>query len=227
MSFCVVLLTMNEEPAVALQIDELRAKLGPDAPILIVDSSSDRTPEIAAAKGVRVLRQFPPVGYGKAMKLAQMTAAADCDVVVTMDCDLTYPADKVPELVRLIEQDGWDCVSGARISGSNEGMPLLNRIGNIVFAALARAMFGIATADLTTGMRAYRASVITSIEWVPLRFFPAEQAIRIHQAGYRMTEIPVGYAVRIGEVKMQKLRDTLALLKAFWHCWRVPVTVTG
>lgn len=218
---CVLMLTMNEEGAVASQIAEIR-KSAPDVPIVIVDSSSDRTPEIAAGLGAAVLRQFPPRGYGQAMLAGQLAAAKVADVIVTMDCDMTYPADRIPDFIEKIEQ-GYDCVSGTRMTVRNATMPMINRLGNHVFAMLVRLLFGNPTTDLTTGMRAIRSKVVTGIEWVPLRFFPAEQGLRIHQAGFRVLELPIEYRVRVGEIKMQRLRDTVALLKAIYHCWRRPV----
>lgn len=221
---CVLMLTMNEEDAVGRQIEEIRRQAGADVPIVVVDSSSDRTPEIAAALGAKVIRQFPPRGYGQAMLLGQREAAKLADVIVTMDCDMTYPAERIRDFVSLIER-GYDCVSGSRIEGLNEGMPLLNRLANRVFALLVRLLFRFQVTDLTTGMRAYRSSIIDAIEWVPLRFFPAEQGLRIYQAGCKVIEIPISYRLRIGEVKMQKLRDTIALVQAIYHCWRTPVHV--
>jgi len=219
---CILMLTMNEEEAVARQIEEIRKQAGADVAIVVVDSSSDRTPEIAASHGAKVIRQFPPRGYGQAMLLGQREAAKLGDVVVTMDCDMTYPAERIRDFVSLIER-GYDCVSGSRIEGLNEGMPLLNRLANRGFALLVRVLFRFRVTDLTTGMRAYRSSVINAIEWVPLRFFPAEQGLRIYQAGCKVIEVPISYRLRIGEVKMRKLRDTIALIQAIYHCWRTPV----
>jgi glycosyltransferase involved in cell wall biosynthesis len=221
---CVLMLTMNEEQAVARQIEEIRAQAGADVPIVVVDSSSDRTADIAAALGAKVIVQLPPRGYGQAMLLGQREAAKLADVVITMDCDMTYPAERIRDFVALIES-GYDCVSGSRIEGLNEGMPLLNRLANRGFALLVRLFFRFQVSDLTTGMRAYRSSIIGAIEWVPLRFFPAEQGLRIYQAGCKVIEIPIQYRLRIGEVKMQKLRDTIALIQAIYHCWRTPVRV--
>jgi glycosyltransferase involved in cell wall biosynthesis len=223
MNACVLMLTMNEEAAIARQIEEIRKQAGSEIRIIIVDSSTDRTPELAEKLGVKVIRQFPPRGYGQAMLVGQREAAKDADIIVTLDCDMTYPAQRIPEFIKLIDQDGYDCVSGSRISGSNEGMPLLNRLGNQAFALVVRLMFGFQITDLTTGMRAYRSSAVRSIEWVPLRFFPAEQGLRMHQAGYRVIEVPIEYGLRLGDVKMRKVRDTLALFKAIFHCWRIPV----
>jgi glycosyltransferase involved in cell wall biosynthesis len=220
---CVLMLTMNEEAAIARQVEEIRKQAGSEIQIIIVDSSNDRTPELAEKLGVKVIRQFPPRGYGQAMLVGQREAATNADIIITLDCDMTYPAQRIPEFIKLIEQDGYDCVSGSRISGSNEGMPLLNRLGNQAFALVVRLMFGFEITDLTTGMRAYRSSAVRSIEWVPLRFFPAEQGLRMHQAGYRVIEVPIEYGLRLGDVKMRKVRDTLALFKAIFHCWRIPV----
>src|SRR5437899_1183318 len=72
----------------------------PGAEVLVVDSSSDRTAEIAGELGARVIKQFPPKGYGVAMDTALRSASGK--VVVTLDCDDTYPADMIPVLARLV-----------------------------------------------------------------------------------------------------------------------------
>ena len=55
----VAMITMNEERAIKKVIGDILAAL-PDVDVVIVDSSKDRTPEIAESMGVRVIRQFPP-----------------------------------------------------------------------------------------------------------------------------------------------------------------------
>ena len=69
MKVTVSMITMNEERAVAKVIRDIRSVV-PDAEILLVDSSKDRTAEIATELGCRVLKQFPPQGYGPAMDRA-------------------------------------------------------------------------------------------------------------------------------------------------------------
>ena len=218
------MITMDEEPAIKLQVEEIQRQTFPDVPIIIVDSSKDKTPEIAESLGVKVIRQFPPKGYGKAMKIGLLEACKSYDAVITLDCDMTYPASKIKEFVSLLEE-GFDCVSASRLLGSNEGMPALNRLGNWLFASFVSVLFGYHTTDITTGMRAYKAKVLSSIDWVPLRFFPCELALRIHQAGYKICERPIEYGERIGEVKMRKIRDLLLLIQAILYCrfTRVPV----
>jgi len=82
------MITKNEEKAISKVVSDVRAAL-PGAEILIVDSSSDRTAEIAERLGARVIRQFPPQGYGPAMDKALRSNGRE--VVVTLDCDDTYP----------------------------------------------------------------------------------------------------------------------------------------
>ena len=71
----VAMITMNEERAVAKVIHDIR-QAAPEAEILVVDSSKDATPKIAEDLGARVIRQFPPCGYGPAMELALRRPAA-------------------------------------------------------------------------------------------------------------------------------------------------------
>ena len=77
----VAMITMNEEKAVGKVIADIRQAV-PDAEILIVDSSRDSTPDIAEKAGARVIRQFPPKGYGKAMDLALRSGKGD--VIITL-----------------------------------------------------------------------------------------------------------------------------------------------
>src|SRR5438034_11729585 len=109
----VAMITLNEEAAVAKVIDEIRSELGgADAEILIVDSSSDQTAAIAESKGARVVRQFPPRGYGRAM--ARVLAEARGEVVVTLDCDDTYPADRIVEFAGMVLCGESDLVNASR-----------------------------------------------------------------------------------------------------------------
>jgi len=77
----VVMISMNEENSIAKVLSDIERDL-PGAEVLLVDSSSDRTPEIAEQAGARVLRQFPPQGYGPAMERALMTP--ERGIVVTL-----------------------------------------------------------------------------------------------------------------------------------------------
>src|SRR5690606_5672816 len=79
LSLTVGMLTMNEAQSIARMIGEIR-RHAPDAAILCIDSSSDRTPEIARDLGARVLRQVPARGHGPAME--QLMYAAEGEILI-------------------------------------------------------------------------------------------------------------------------------------------------
>src|SRR5262245_1727011 len=98
----VAMITMNEEKAIAKVIGDIR-RVTPEAEILVVDSSKDRTAEIAEELGARVIKQFPPKGYGPAMDLALRSGTGK--VVVTLDCDDTYPTEDIPRLAKIVLEE--------------------------------------------------------------------------------------------------------------------------
>lgn len=211
MRISVVMPTMNEEQAVEKVIGDARVHGAPWNPeIVLVDSSTDRTPQIAESMGARVIRQ-PPQGHGRA--LAAAMRAASGDVVITTDCDDTYPMHAIPRVMSLIEKDGFDAVSGSRMHRGNRAMPLANRAANWLFAFLVRRLYGIPVHDVTTGMHAFRREVIHSIAWETNYAFPAELIIKTVERGYRWRELDIPYRERTGEVTLNRWRSGKAYLR--------------
>jgi glycosyltransferase involved in cell wall biosynthesis len=118
--------TYNEEEAIEAVITDIQDVTDGRAEIVCVDGSSDRTPEIARELGARVIEQEPQ-GYGVAVRAALL--AAERPVVVTTDCDDTYPMERLPDFLAAINE-GRDVVSGDRLYHGAETMPALNRFGN-------------------------------------------------------------------------------------------------
>ncbi len=206
-SLSVVMITMNEEDAVARVIDDIRA-VAPDAEIVLVDSSRDRTAEIAESKGARVIRQFPPKGYGPAMDLVLRSALGE--VIVTLDCDGSYPPAMIPVLVRHVAVDGWDLVDGARVGLGRKpaAMPWANYLGNVCFGLIGSALFFRRLPDLHSGMRAYRRSLIHSLKYDPKgAALPVELLTRSLKNGARLKVVPITYHVRIGMSTMRPFQS--------------------
>ena len=213
MKVTVSMITMNEEGAVAKVVRDIRAVV-PDAEILLVDSSKDRTAEIAQELGCRVLKQFPPQGYGPAMDRAVREASGD--VVVTLDCDDTYPVDAIPRLVHLIEE-GYDLVNATRTAKRPKAMPFANYIANRIFALGARILHGLKTTDVHSGMRAYRKSMIDALQWTPQGpALPVDMLVIPFRRGYRVIEIPIEYRERIGETTLHRFSSTWWTFKRLW-----------
>jgi glycosyltransferase involved in cell wall biosynthesis len=203
----VAMITLNEERAVEKVIGEIRAAVGVDCEILVVDSSKDRTPELAAALGARVVRQFPPQGYGRAMIRALKEAAGE--VVVTLDCDDTYPADRIPEIAGMVLSGNTDLVNASRLQSRPAAMPFPNYLANWLFAKVSRLLLGVKTTDVHSGMRAYRRTILDTVEFDPNGpALPVELLLKPALAGYRVSEVFIPYAERIGATTLNRWAST-------------------
>jgi glycosyltransferase involved in cell wall biosynthesis len=206
----VVMGTYNEEEAIGSVLADIDDVTDGRAEVVCVDGSDDRTPEIARRMGARVIEQEPQ-GYGVAVREAVLTP--DRPVIVTTDCDDTYPMERLPDFLDRINE-GYDVVSGDRISPNPETMPLLNRLGNRAFAALASLLLGRRLHDVTTGMRAYRRDLLQRIEWTENTGLSAELLMRPVARGYRVTETTIDYRERAGETKLDPFRGGAAIAKS-------------
>ncbi|MCX8043027.1 MAG: glycosyltransferase family 2 protein [Desulfobacterota bacterium] len=211
----VVMPSFNEERAVGPMIESIRTYSRDfDTEIVVVDSSNDRTPDIAASMGARVIRQKPQ-GHGIALRTALL--AARHDIIITTDCDTTYPMEYIPRLVTTLTQQGYDIISCNRLTRQlGQEMPLTNKLANKGFAFLVRLLYGIQVHDVTTGMFCMRQKVAKSIDWETNYAFPCEMIIRANRAGFRHTEMDIPYRMRIGEVTLHKWRSGKAYIRCIF-----------
>lgn len=194
----VVMGTYNEAAAIEAVLTDIDTVTDGRAEVVCVDGSDDRTPEIAREHGARVIRQ-PPRGYGIAVREALSNASRP--VIITTDCDDTYPMERLPTMLDAINS-GHDVVSGDRLYYGADAMPRMNRMGNHAFAILASLLLGRRVHDVTTGMRAYRRDVIESIDWTQNTGLSAELLLRPIERGYDVREIPIEYGKRRGTTKL-------------------------
>jgi glycosyltransferase involved in cell wall biosynthesis len=213
------MITLNEERAVAKVVQDIR-RVVPAATIFIVDSSTDRTAEIAAELGCVVVKQFPPKGYGPAMDRAVREAPGD--VVITLDCDDTYPVEEISRLAALIEQ-GYDLVNTTRVLRRPKAMAFANFLANRLFGLAARILHGIPTTDVHSGMRAYRTSMLARVAWdANGAALPVDMLIIPYRLGFRVAEVPIDYRERIGETTLHRFSSTMWTFKRLWRARRVP-----
>jgi len=205
----VAMITMNEEKAVAQVIQDIRAALGErEHEIVIVDSSKDRTPDIARELGARVIRQFPPQGYGRAM--ARVLKESRGDVVVTLDCDGTYPATEIPRIADMVLKGECDLVNASRLQTRPASMPLANYFANWLFAVTGHVLLGVKSTDLHSGMRAYSREIIEAVEVDPNGpALPVELLLKPALAGFRIREIFIPYGERIGVTTLGRFESTV------------------
>jgi len=203
----VVMGTYNEAKAIGSVLDDISSVTNGQAAIVCVDSSDDGTADIARERGATVIEQEPQ-GYGVAVHRG--LSAAQRPVILTTDCDDTYPMKRLPDFLDLINE-GVDVVSGDRISRGADTMPSLNRHGNQAMAIIASLLCLHRVHDTTTGMRAYRREVIEAIEWTENTGLSAELLLRPLMRGYKVVELPIEYRERVGETTLDPLHGGLAI----------------
>ncbi|MBO7540827.1 MAG: glycosyltransferase family 2 protein [Bacteroidales bacterium] len=133
--------------------------------LMIDDGSKDHSWEVIERlaaenpcyKGVKFRRN-----YGKSAALNVGFSHAQGDVVITMDADLQDSPDEVPELYRMIKEDGYDLVSGWKKKRYDS--KIAKNIPSKLFNATTRRMSGIKLHDFNCGLKAYRRDVVKSIE---------------------------------------------------------------
>jgi glycosyltransferase involved in cell wall biosynthesis len=108
-------------------------------------------------KGIKFQRN-----YGKSAGLNEGFRAAQGDVVITMDADLQDSPDEIPELRKMIVEDGYDLVSGWKKKRYDN--TFTKNIPSKFFNAVTRRVSGIKLHDFNCGLKAYRSKVIKSIE---------------------------------------------------------------
>ena len=100
--------------------------------------------------------------YGKSAALYEGFAAAKGDVVITMDADLQDSPDEIPELYRMIQEEGYDVVSGWK--QHRQDNKLTKNLPSKLYNWTARKVTGIKLHDMNCGLKAYKNEVVKSIE---------------------------------------------------------------
>ena len=169
MDISIVIPLFNEEeslPELAAWIERVMEAHGFSYEVIMIDDGSQdhswevirqlkqKNPKI---KGIRFRRN-----YGKSAALYCGFDAVKGDVVVTMDADLQDSPDEIPELYRMIREDGYDLVSGWKKKRHD---PLFSKnLPSKFYNWTSRLMTGIKIHDMNCGLKAYRKNVIKSIE---------------------------------------------------------------
>lgn len=175
--------------------------------IVVDDGSTDRTPElVAATPGVRLIRHPVNGGYGAALKTG--FAAASSEWVGFLDADGTYPPEYFPQLCQAALTQDADIVIGSRMAGADSEMPVVRRIGNILFANLVSLISNQRITDSASGMRIFKKSVLARLYPLPdgLNLTPVMSTRALHER-LRMVEVPIPYSERRGRSKLSVMRD--------------------
>ena len=132
--------------------------------IMVDDGSTDQSWKVIeglnsknpAVRGIKFRRN-----YGKSAALHTAFQSAEGDVVITMDADLQDSPNEIPELFRMIQEEGYDLISGWKKIRHD---PASKTIPTKLFNAVTRWISGIQLHDFNCGLKAYRKEVVKSIE---------------------------------------------------------------
>jgi dolichol-phosphate mannosyltransferase len=192
MKAVVCLPAYNEIESIRIMIEKIRAE---GLEVWVSDGgSTDGTKEVAREMGVRLLER-PGRGKAFGVREALLAAARDgYDVLFTIDCDNTYPVEKIPEMLGCFPES--DLVLGIRDMRS---ISFIRRMVNRFHSGLLSFLSGKQFQDVNTGLRGYRCKLFAEkmeSNWMELE---VESCFKAVKAGWKIREIPVSYASRMGE----------------------------
>jgi glycosyltransferase involved in cell wall biosynthesis len=224
MKLLIVIPALNEESSIENVIQrslEARRHIIASSPVtqvaitIVSDGSTDRTVEIASqyANRVRLIVFQHNKGYGAAIKEGWKNT--DAELLGFMDADGTCDPHFFSNRCRVVFDKGADMALGCRLNESAQ-MPLLRRVGNIMFACLLTVVAHTRVRDTASGMRVLRREAYRALLPLPngLHFTPAMTARAILRAGQevKVVEIDMPYFERQGKSKLNVVRDGLRFL---------------
>jgi glycosyltransferase involved in cell wall biosynthesis len=216
----IVVPALNEEITIGEFVEWCQEGLrlaGISGEILIVDSSTDQTPQIALAKGARVLKT-PKRGLGQAYKDAIPFIRGE--FVILGDCDLTYD---FRELLPFVDsyKAGSEFVMGSRFKGEIESgaMPALHRyFGTPLTTWILNSIYGSKFSDIHCGMRGISLSALKRMELTSSSWeYASEMVLKATRMGLKIDEVPVSfYKDRDGRLSHHKRSGFLSPWIAGW-----------
>jgi glycosyltransferase involved in cell wall biosynthesis len=205
----IVIPTLNEGLSIGKVLDSLHEVLKDiDHEILIVDGlSTDKTREIARGKGAKVIMEKRK-GYGRAYKTG--FKAAKGEIIATMDGDLTYPDEVIPELIDRLEREKLDFITCDRLSHLDKKvMSKKHRLGNWVLTKTGNVLFRIKLRDNQSGMWIFWRSILKKFTLTSDGMGYSEE-IKIEAFKHKdvkAIEVSVPYRIRVGDVKLDTWGD--------------------
>lgn len=192
----VILPVLDEADALAVVLPRMPSGY---RPIVVDNGSRDGSADVAVSIGAPVVRE-PRRGFGAAC-FAGLVAATS-DIVCFMDCDGSLDPQDLPRVVEPIRDGCTDLVLAARQPTTTAAWPLHARAANRILAALVTRRTGLVITDLGPMRAAHRVALLAlglqdrGFGW------PLEMVLRAAHDGWRVNEVNVSYAPRIGHSKV-------------------------
>ena len=207
----VVMPTLNEEEGIADCIERIKNALEAlqvYGEIVVSDSSTDRTPEIAREMGAIVVTPDGK-GYGYAYLYAFDRVRGD--IIAMGDADATYDFEELPKLFELVDSGEADMVMGSRLGGEilDGSMPWLHQyIGNPLLTKFLNVFYGAGVSDAHSGMRVFTKDAYETMNPSSTGMeFASEMIMRAGAEDLVIKELPITYHPRKGEANLESFPD--------------------
>jgi len=201
----VIIPCLNEEQGIE---NVLRAMPGFVDEVIVVDNNStDRTSEVAASLGAKVIREEVR-GYGRSYKRGFTRATGD--LIITLDGDHSYPVNAISYLIEAFLHLEVDFLNASRFPvGDPRAMSFRNKLGNLVLSLAMSVLYFRWVRDSQSGMWVFRRSILKEmkLESDGMAFSEEVKVEALRNPRIRFGEISILYSSRLGETKLNLWRD--------------------
>jgi glycosyltransferase involved in cell wall biosynthesis len=178
-----------------------------DEVIVVDNNSTDRTHEVAASLGAKVVREHIR-GYGRSYKRG--FAEATSDLVITLDGDHSYPVDAISYLIEAFLHLDIDFLSASRFPvRDRRAMSFKHKLGNLALSLAMSFLFFRWVRDSQSGMWVFRRRILQQmkLESDGMAFSEEIKIEALRSPDIRFGELTIMYTSRLGEIKLNPWRD--------------------
>ena len=204
-SITVIIPCLNEEQGIEKVLRAMPEFV--DEVIVVDNNSTDRTSEVAASLGAKVIREEVR-GYGRSYKRG--FAQATGDLIITLDGDHSYPVDALSYLIEAFLHLEVDFLNASRFPVRDaHAMSFKHKFGNLVLSLAMTMLFFRWVRDSQSGMWVLRRSIIKEmkLESDGMAFSEEIKIEALRNPRIRFGEISIQYSSRLGEKKLNPWRD--------------------
>ncbi len=205
----IVIPAFNEERGLAQVLNDLKRWSERGAEVIVVDDgSTDKTAQIAAQGGARVIRHRNNKGYGAALKAG--IRAAEREIVVTFDADGQFDTNDIEKLVNAL----GDCDMAVGVRPQGAGSPTIRKPGKWLLGKTANYLAQTEIPDLNCGFRALRVDTAKRfLNLLPNGFsFTTTLTLAMFKDGYNVAYLPITIHPRTMGVSSVRVADGLNTL---------------
>jgi glycosyltransferase involved in cell wall biosynthesis len=205
LSITVIIPCLNEEQGIEKVLRAMPEFV--DEVIVVDNASTDRTSDVAASLGAKVIREEVR-GYGRSYKRGFHEATSD--VIITLDGDHSYPVDALSYLIEALLHLDVDFLNASRFPvRDRHAMSFKHKMGNLVLSIVMSMLFFHWVRDSQSGMWVFRRRVLKEmkLESDGMAFSEEIKIEALRSSRIRFGEISIMYSSRLGEIKLNPWRD--------------------